>query len=530
MTLRIQCPSCSRKFTVSEELRGQTVECGGCEHRFKVVEGVIVRRREKFYPGERQRPGLEVFGTAGKHAAPPVDFQTANYDQQSSAEDFMPLTPQEMVAAGAGVIVLLLGAVLFFFGAQPSAFLQDVEIPRRALLGFFTVIVGAALLMYGARRRRGAGAVTTVLLGALVLTLAVFMPVHRTINAAGDGGIGGGITSPGEEPIPEKKVLTAEEVMELVGYGPVERAVTTFTTSDTDGLERVAALWVPTMEERFKYQIQKYLHRKAKTEERPSFYRRRKGGLFVLEGIDIPLEELGRIVERFGRVEQVYPVIRVVEIAVEGERLLEASPDLMSKLTDREHPAFYVRNLQELDHIDIDRVQSAVVRLSDAEPKRFRTEIAARLAQLLSEEVDAEFKGIVTRALMAWSEEGDGIEMNVILVAEDILGSGEEVPRSMLEFMTARSPEAAVPIVTVLWARAPSTWEPFVADLGSFAEEFVAMRLGKENRALQQSAVRLLKKIGTTKSLPALEAALPEAGTEFKLMLEDTIAHIRKAS
>ena len=64
MTLRIQCPSCDRQFKVSEDLKGRTVECGACEHRFKLGEEVIVQKRDKFYPGERAKKGLERYGRA----------------------------------------------------------------------------------------------------------------------------------------------------------------------------------------------------------------------------------------------------------------------------------------------------------------------------------------------------------------------------------------------------------------------------------------------------------------------------------
>ena len=42
MTVRIQCPACQRQFQVSEELKGRTVECGGCEKRFVVDEDAIL--------------------------------------------------------------------------------------------------------------------------------------------------------------------------------------------------------------------------------------------------------------------------------------------------------------------------------------------------------------------------------------------------------------------------------------------------------------------------------------------------------
>ena len=58
--LLIRCPSCGQRFKVGEDLRERTVECGGCEHRFRINDEVIVRGR-KFYPSERKNPGLNRF-------------------------------------------------------------------------------------------------------------------------------------------------------------------------------------------------------------------------------------------------------------------------------------------------------------------------------------------------------------------------------------------------------------------------------------------------------------------------------------
>ena len=97
MTLRIQCPACERQFKVGEELKGRTVECGACEHRFKLDETVMVARKDKFYPGEKQRPSLEGFGRAPVTGGGPVDFETAAYNQTQSVAEFVPALPKTIV-------------------------------------------------------------------------------------------------------------------------------------------------------------------------------------------------------------------------------------------------------------------------------------------------------------------------------------------------------------------------------------------------------------------------------------------------
>jgi len=58
--LLIRCPSCGQRFKVGDDLRERTVECGGCEHRFRIIDEVIVRGK-KFYPGERKDQRLNRF-------------------------------------------------------------------------------------------------------------------------------------------------------------------------------------------------------------------------------------------------------------------------------------------------------------------------------------------------------------------------------------------------------------------------------------------------------------------------------------
>ncbi len=60
LLLIIRCPMCGQRFKVAEDLRGRTVECGGCEHRFRINDDVVVRGK-KFYPGERKDPSLNRF-------------------------------------------------------------------------------------------------------------------------------------------------------------------------------------------------------------------------------------------------------------------------------------------------------------------------------------------------------------------------------------------------------------------------------------------------------------------------------------
>ena len=530
MTLRIQCPACERQFKVSEELKGRTVECGACEHRFKLDDSVTVARKDKFYPGEKRVPGLDAIGRSQRAVGAPVRFETAAYNQTQSIADFVPMSPQRLVATIVGTLILLGAIVLLVLGTQPHGVLKDMEIDKRAILAGFLALVGGALVLFGCTHRLRSGIAITVLGVGITMALAFLMPVPRTIDPGLglDAADGGGTADPAEpeaDPREPQQPMTLEEVMEAAGYGPVQRAIAVHVKagSDTDPAEFVAAIWVPVMEERFKFQIQNYLQRKSGSDERPSFYRREEGGLFVIDGPRLPMDRVEAMAERFGVVKETYPEIRLLEVALDASRLLGVSKEQMGKLTDKNHPAFYAVNLGELEHIDLDRVSEAVRRLADAEPLRFRVEISRRLVELLGEESESEFKGDVCRALLVWSEDGDGAEQAVAIAAKEVLGRGETMPRPMLEFMVSRKSPEAVPILEVLWMEDPTAWEPIIAEIGPAAEDAVLKHLDDEDAGVRISAVQLLKRVGTKKCVEPLRALLPSADDEMKVRIQEVI-------
>ncbi|HCI91173.1 MAG TPA: hypothetical protein DHV60_01285, partial [Verrucomicrobiales bacterium] len=60
--MKIQCPECSQRFDVTEDLLGKTVECGSCDARFDVTTDELVAEKKKFYPGEKRDSHLDRFG------------------------------------------------------------------------------------------------------------------------------------------------------------------------------------------------------------------------------------------------------------------------------------------------------------------------------------------------------------------------------------------------------------------------------------------------------------------------------------
>ncbi len=516
MTLRIQCPACQRQFTVDEELKSRTVECGSCEKQFVVDEDAIVSERDRYFPGDMKKSGLKRYG-AGRSPADPipeVEFATATYSGSATAADVIPPTPGRTVAWVTGTLILVGYLVILVFGSMGNGVFSDVEIEKRILLSGFVVMVGSALIFSGGFRRNKQVSLTGVALAVMVMAFTVILRPKG--NPEGYQDTGTPMLSPLDRAGDTPTKMSGDEVRKAMAYDPVQRAIDSF------GQESVWALWAPEMRKHFRYQIQRYLQRKTGAADRPAFYPRGEGGLLIVEGISIKMPELVELVEHFADVENVYENLRVLHIGVKGENLVEPSTELLGILNNRTHESFIVLNKKELEHIDIDRVKDAAQRLSTVEPSRFRSEIARRLVGLLDEDADTEFRSVICKAIMVWSVPEDGAEPAVIRLVEDLIGKGEEVPKSMIELLIERRTPGGIPLLKTLWKGKPLDWESEVISMGSQMETVILPHINDENPAAQRSALLILRRVGTEASLPVLRKALETTGEnpDMKLLIE----------
>ena len=523
MTLRIQCPACQRQFKVNEELKSRTVECGACEKQFVVNDDAIVHERERFFPGDNKKPGLDHYGRAPSSSnTPQVQFATANYNESATAADVIPPAAQRLVAGVVGTVILALYVVVLMFGSQSNGLLSDMEREKRIILSAFIALVGTALVCYGGVRRRKLAALGGVGLAFLVVVLSIVLPQSGSGDAPSLSGSETPIPPIEDQPEEEKTKFSEAEARVKMGYEPVERAI------ERIGFDSVVALWVPSMGLRFRYQVQRYLQRKIGTGERPAFYTRGKGGLIVIEGTELKMAEIVPLVERFARVDDQYVNLRVLRIVIEGKHLLEPSADYESKLNDKTHESYLALNRAELDHIDIDRVKDAAQRLASVAPSRFRPQIADKLVELLEEGTDFEFRTTVCNAIMVWSVPDEGAEAVVARVAEELIAKGERMPRNMIRFLVSRRYPDANSLLKRLWEDKPIDWETTMLDSGSEIESVVLPHILNKNAAVQRSALVILRRVGTESSLADLRKALETANedNDLKHLIEQAIQGI----
>ncbi|RYD65046.1 MAG: hypothetical protein EOP83_08255, partial [Verrucomicrobiaceae bacterium] len=104
--LSIRCPGCSQRFKVGLELRDRMVECGTCEHRFRVNDEVVVRAK-KFYPGERRGAALDTFSRVPRTTSAPSQstFQTIQYAPEPTNRTIETTSPLRLVLGFSAVLI-----------------------------------------------------------------------------------------------------------------------------------------------------------------------------------------------------------------------------------------------------------------------------------------------------------------------------------------------------------------------------------------------------------------------------------------
>ncbi|MEM9081888.1 MAG: hypothetical protein AAGC74_14485 [Verrucomicrobiota bacterium] len=529
MMLRITCPSCSQDFEVSEELRGRTVECGACEARFQVTDGVMIEKPKKWYPEDvRRAADLTRFGRGqGKGLAPsPVEFTTTTYNPAPNENWIGPVPLTRTFASLVGIALVVLTGLLFYVGSRPEGVLQDFEVSQRMTLAGFFGALSLCLLWWGMVRNRVVGTLVGLLGSAGLLALAYFMPVYRTAAPVAN-------PVPVEEEPGEREVRDVRELMsekkltipEVIGETRWTAAIQPLLVSQGEG--NVAVVWAGGMEERFRFQLQNYLKQVFRTASAPTFYNREDGGIFIIERREVDLDRVAASSERFGEVEEVYPDLRIVQVKVDVTVLSEPSVEVAAKLNDPTEGAFYALNWEELAHLDQERVEDAVRRLSRAEPLSLRADITARLAALVKEEQDDDFYGELAKALLVWSEPGDDSEKLVAAVGNQIQLEGKRVPQGVLDFVAERQvPEASAFLVN-LWAETPRQMQGYLETYGAGLQGLILPYLGDSNPGIARSAASLLSTIATPSVLGELRAARAKAvDEEVKLTLQKAIGRL----
>ncbi len=523
--LSIRCPGCSQRFNVGLELKDRMVECGTCEHRFRVNDEVVVRQK-RFYPGERRDKALDHFSRVPKAAGLNTNFQTVQYAQEPTHAPVVtgtsPLRLMVGFVAVAGVISVL---AMLAFGGRPGGMLDGAPQEKRLMLAGFTAVVAWILIFVANSGGRTKATIGALVSSGLLLSFPFLFTEGNSPGVVEGGTLSLNPTRPADVPVPEADPAFSQLKKEI-GYEQVAKEIARYES--TPGLEgrTAAGIWLRDMQGFHKLQIKDYIVRNTGADPSSHMYPRLPDYLLVVSGVTQDLSELARLCERFGEVKRVIDDLRVIEVAVDNNSFLEGS---LAKLTDRENPAFYELNRREMESIDLERARNAITRLTDAEPKLYRKDIVARMQQLLKEG-DVAMQDQICRALLVWAEPDDGSVAAVRAALAKLSSPADKVPDSMVKFLAAAKDVESIPMVDALWAADFDRWEELYGNFGPPIEERVLERFGKVSVGMKRSAARLLGRVGSSASVPVLEAARAGADAELSVVNERALTAIRSRS
>lgn len=518
--LLIRCPACGQRFKVGVELRDRMVECGACEQRFRINDEVIVRAK-KFYPGERAEVMPNRYHRVPISAPLPEGLQTVHYAEQGDFTAFEPTTPLRLIAGAGAVVGVLLMAMLLFFGAKSGGALDGMGTANRLVMGGFTAVIAGVLLVYANPRARVRAMLGAVFCASLLLAL----PLFRT-EGSGTAGRKPGWENPPLKPRPAA-VLDPEaeriaRVRDEIGTAPLEQEQLKLKEAGSE--RRAYGVWLRGLSEEHKLLVRDYFLRAAGAETSHPYPRDRNQYLMVVSGLKMEIEQLVEYAKPLGEVVAVYREIGVIEVQVNAGYFQAGS---VEKLSDRTDPAFYELNKRELESIDLDRVEKAVVRLADVEPKLYRSDIARRLVVLLTDNA-VEFKAEICDALVTWSEESTNAGEPAEALLKHLDETKAAIPTSLVALLAKEKRAGAIPVVLRLWKLDGSHWESLLLAFGPAAEAALIESYPSMDIVGRKSTVEVLGKVGGRDSLPLLEAAREGADREMKVRIENAAKAIHE--
>lgn len=511
-SLLIRCPSCGQRFHVGDDLRDRTVECGACEHRFRINDEVIIRGR-KFYPGEHRDPLLNRFQRVPLPLTTTSATETVEYAPAPDPVKVEPIAPQRLIAGVIAVVVMAFMALLLIFGATRGGMLDGMITSKRLLMAVFTCLLALALLAYANPRSRAKALVIGIVCSIGLCVIPFFFTEGSVPLKTDDPEI---VESAEEDKGFEEEAGGAKKGLRaIIGTEPLDKEIERF---ETENLGKTSlGLWVKNLESPHRFLIRDYLDRATGSAEPPHFYPRGDDNyLLVVPGVTIPIRKLAELAKPLGEVIALHEDLSIVEVQIRNENFVEGP---IEKLSNRENPAFYDLNKRELESIDVGRIERAVERLAEAEPRIYRTDIARKLIRLLQEE-DIDFKESICRALIVWAESPGAAGGAALAEAERLLGSGSPVPEDIMALVVKEQTPGAAEVLDRLWAESPTNWETLYGELGAPAEATLVRRFPSTEGTLRHSAVRLLGKVGGRKSLEVLEEPMDSSDAELSVLVE----------
>jgi hypothetical protein len=516
-TLKIRCPTCRLRFSVSTEFLNRIVECGGCDAQFRITEEIIVQSK-KVYPKDKNDLDLHQFRRSPQHSIPaPQGIQTASYADFKHPEQLGPASPQRLIAGACGIAIMLLGAFLLFIATKPQSPLGGMSFDKQLIFAGFISLLGFIFLIYANPRAKFKAGFFGLLLAAGVFTIPIYIKEHSSkLGANPDSNIK-------LEPLklPENTPDPKQKLRERFATQPLEKEQNRLINSNSK--KNAYGVFLTDMLGRNKLNARDYLVREtlANPSSHP-FPRDGNNHLIVLSDVEMDFERVSEIADKLGKVTETHPEINIIVVKVENELFVAGSAE---KLNDPSHPSFYELNRLELNSIDLGRVQLAVERLADSDAKLFRTDISSNLLKLL-EKPSVTFHDSIARALIKWCDDPAPAAEAGLKILKSYALEKKSPPEHLMTLVANHKKPDAIQTMVALWETNPVIWDKELEKYGPPLEPYLLEKFSSDQSSVRQAAVKMLSSVGTELSLPELRKALNGTDPGIRVLAERAILQI----
>ncbi|MDC0087929.1 zinc-ribbon domain-containing protein [Akkermansiaceae bacterium] len=520
--MRIQCPKCRQRFDAPDELMGKTVECGSCEHQFKVSDDVVVAEKTKAYPGEKTSSAISEFEEFSefKNIAEPIEaskgFSQAHYSDNVNIAKLEPLKPQQILAILLGLGIFILVGASFLLAGREGGAMSDIGVLNRYILVGFSALLAGALLIYGMRKNRQLGIILALILGGGLVSLPYFLPGDSVVESSSYFE-GKEVSLDGEGSILKDEDDIKREYLLEIGYSPIEQALEIHPESEVIGV------FFRGVNNLLSSKIATSIYEATDKLDHGILYERYENSLLLLTKQKLSIQELAVICGEFGEVTKVSEELRIIDLTVEEGDIDKATSKAAFKVSDI---SFFKENLSALKNMSSVERLGAVRRLGSAEPAAYRNDIVAELLKQLPDS-DVETQLAIVKTLKTWSKPGEGAEEAVLSAAEAIYETGD-LDLTTVEFLIERDVDGGEVILMNLWEKDPVVWSELFIKLGANAEKLLLPKISNMNSIQFSSACRILKKVGTFNCLSTLTSVLDTVDGQNEKTLKATIDEIKK--
>lgn len=517
--MEVKCPECGQRIRKKGLKAGQTIECPACFYTLVVPQDYVEEQlptdsaqNQEYYRNKNVRTNT-------------ILEKGALVDKTNSRRAFIPIKNWQYVIILVG---LLIGAGSWVFlkleESLRSTFMSNMEFPQQQIFAGFLGLASATLIWIGARRQLWP-------FRLLAIIALVGMPFSISEKALPTEGI----LAQQERPIldirevpsidEEKKPLPANiDDYTEVELEPLFEDITKY------GAYNVLGLWIRGLKSSDNLQVSSYLRRMSQIKEDPKFYPREDGALYIILRSPISFQEFSIIAENLGTTNFKDDRSRLLDIQLKPDIITNA-PD-MAVLQNPDDRNFIENNYKELNSLDMRRIEGAAARLAKAEVKNEkRDEITNQLIKLIQEPwgFDTMYVSALGSALAIWAKPDNANALELVAYVTRSLGNAKrEIPNEMVNFLlSVKHPETADAFMPS-WMNDPYKWEDLLISLGPQSEPFVLTRLqdAETTTEIKSSALRILERIGTARSLPVLKEIMEQKDNTDLANL--SIAAIRK--